>query len=129
MPWMFKVLTEKDGEPSWYIPKMRFDTTADAATAAAAYLRAEADNGNLMLVALEPAPETVDRDQQHAAMLNYLKQEFTRAGEMHLWEFIHSIDPKWPNPWWPDPDDPDGKCICPPIGINISCPIHGDKGG
>lgn len=125
--WMFKVLTaDAEGKPSWHIPKLRFDTTAEAAAAAAAYLRSEADMGNLMVVALEPAPEIVNRDQQHAAMLNYLKQEFTRAGEMHLWEFIHDIDPDWPNPW-SDPDNPEGKCICPAIGINIGCPIHGTE--
>lgn len=127
MAWTFKILgAGEDDKPCWEIAKLRFESIGSAASAAGAYLHHEAEKGNLMVVALEPSQEVIDKDKQHAAMLNYLKQEFTRGGEIHLWKFIHGIDPEWPNPWH-DTDDPEGGCTCPLHGIRVSCPIHGER--
>lgn len=70
---------------------------------------------------------------EHKEMLDHIKREYSdrtggRGGRVDMWELIHRIDPEWPNPWQ-DPDDPEGKCTCPPIGINWTCPIHGPHHG
>lgn len=63
-----------------------------------------------------------DLANQHEEMLAELKRQFTKGGEIHLWNMIHRIDPRWPNPW----HDPENVgCTCPPIGISKGCPIHG----
>lgn len=143
MAWTYKVLTDNEaGKASWHIAKMRFDTPAEAATGAAAYLRCEAERGNLMLVALEPMEDDsplaeqnrilIEHNRelvkQNRQMLEGLKILFSArdggSGRIDMWELIHKIDPDWANPWR-DTDDPEGRCSCPLYGINVRCPIHG----
>jgi len=129
--WTYKTLRfNTDGVTAeWHTMPFRFPVMAGAAMAAQAYMLAEAERGHMVVVSLEPCEDlkpAMDRIAEHGVMLDYIKAEFKRTGEMTLWDLIHSIDPLWPNPWR-DPDDPEGRCTCGLSTVKDDCPIHGGE--
>lgn len=135
--WTYKTLRfAADGQTcEWQVRPFRFPVMAGAAMAAQAYMLAEAERGNMVVVSLEPCEELkplTEKVAEHTVMLDALKREFSdpqNGGTVYLWDIIHKIDPNWPNPWNARADamGMDENCICPPIGQSEYCPVHGSE--
>lgn len=129
LTWTFKTLKfGADGTSAeFHTMPFQFPVMASAAGAAMAYMIAEGERGNMVVVSLEPCEElkpVMDRVAEHRIMLDELKRQYTEGGLVSIGEMIRHIDPDWPDPWAPDPAL--AGCTCPGIAVATDCPIHGD---
>lgn len=101
--WTYKTLRfAPDGQTcEWQVRPFRFPVMAGAAMAAQAYMLAEAERGNMVVVSLEPSEELkplIERIAEHTVMLDELKRIHAMTKWDHLATLIYSIDPDWQMP-------------------------------